>query len=79
MDMINLMKSMNDPNWEFYVPKEEMENVDIKGYKFGLRRLNGRLLPQLCKNMSVVKSMEVKEDDTFVVTYPKSGKTQIRK
>lgn len=74
MEKLFIMRSKNDPNWEFYVPKDELENVTIKGTKFGLKRFNGYLLPQHCRNLSVVKSMEVKDDDTFVVTYPKSGK-----
>lgn len=64
----------DDPSWEFYVPREEAEVVPVKGFPHGLKRINGHLLPQLCRNVSIFKSLEVRENDTFVVTYPKSGK-----
>lgn len=73
------MISMHDPNWEFYVPKQQLENVPLKGSKVGLQRFNGHLLPQLCRNLTVIKDMDVRPDDTFVVTFPKSGSIMMTK
>lgn len=73
------MMHLNDPNWEFYVPRENHEKVPIKGTKNGLQRINGLFLPQLCRNLSVIKNIDVREDDTFVVTYPKSGTKNYKK
>lgn len=73
MDLKTIMISREDPNWPYYVPDANYEKVSVKGHRYGLRRLNGHYLPNLCRNLSVVKSMDVREDDTFVVTYPKSG------
>lgn len=73
MDLKTILIHLNDPNWEFFVPREKYEIVPIKGTRFGLKQINGLFLPQLCRNLSVIKKMDVREDDTFVVTYPKSG------
>lgn len=71
--MHELMKEINDPNSQYYVPKEDFEFIPVKGTKAGVKSRNGHLVPILCRNLSVVKNMEVREDDTFVITFPKSG------
>lgn len=73
MDLIGFLQSMNDPNSPFYVPKFEFEMIPFKGLKHGLKRYNDHLLPMIVRNPTVVKNLEVRGDDTFVVTFPKSG------
>ena len=63
----------DDPNSEFFVPREKNVIVPVKGHRHGLQLIDGILLPHLFRNQSIVKNMEVREDDTFVVSYPKSG------
>ena len=79
MDLKTILINLNDPNWEFFVPREKHEIVSIKGTRYGLKKINGLFLPQLCRNLSVIKNMDVREDDTFVVTYPKSGTKNYKK
>lgn len=74
MDHIKaMMQAMNDKNSPFYVQPEQFEMVPVKGIEKGLKCRNGQYLPFLVRNLSVTKNMDVREDDTFVVTFPKSG------
>ena len=62
-----------DPNSEFYVPRGKHEIVQVNGFRHGLQLIDGIHMPHLYRNRSVVKNMDVREDDTFVISYPKSG------
>ena len=74
IDIFTYMKGLNDPESPYYVPWQNSEIKPFKGLQNGIQLYKGHLLPRVCRNLEVVKSMEVKPDDTFVVTYPKSGK-----
>jgi hypothetical protein len=63
-----------DKNSPYYVEQEEFERVDLPGVTRGYKKRDGILLSNMFRNMSLIKNMPIKEDDTFVVTYPKSGK-----
>ena len=73
IDLFTYMKGLDDPESPYYVPRLEYETKPFKGNQNGLQVYKGHLLPSICRNAEVVKSMEVKPDDTFVVTFPKSG------
>jgi hypothetical protein len=42
--------------------------------RHGLKKVDDMLMPLLIKNLDVVKTINVRADDTFVIGYPKSGK-----
>ena len=52
---------------------EDMQIEKIPGYKNGLKIANGSYLPMYVRNLSIIKSMELRDTDTFVIGYPKSG------
>jgi hypothetical protein len=70
---MQLMNKMKDPNSEYYVPETDFEYIPIKGTKRGVKSFKGHLFPIICRNATLAKTMKVREDDTFVITYPKSG------
>lgn len=71
MDMMEFMKGLNDPTSPFYVPPYEFEIIPYKGLKNGVKTYKGHILPFICRNPVVIKEIDVKETDTFVVTFPK--------
>lgn len=74
-DTADVMKAMNDKNSPFYVEVEQFEWIPVKGTLRGIKSQNGHLLPVMVRNLKVSKHLEVRNDDTFVVTFPKSGLT----
>lgn len=78
MPLKELMIATNDTKSSFYVPKGDFIYKHLKGYTNDVQEYKGILLPFLCRNPEVVKDMEVREDDTFVITYPKSGSINIK-
>ena len=73
MDMRSFMFAMSDPSSPVYIPKFEFEMVPFKGLKNGVKTYKGHLLPMVCRNPTMLKQIDVRESDTFVVTFPKSG------
>ena len=59
---------------KYYVEDMNYEIAPLKGVKKGLKKVDNMYLPTLIKNISLVKSMTIREDDTFVSGYPRSGK-----
>ena len=79
LDAVKFMKGLNDPESPYYVPKQEHEMRPFKGLKDGIKIYKGLILPMVSRNVEIVKSMDVKPDDTFVVSFPKSGKITYKK
>jgi hypothetical protein len=67
----------NDTHSEFYIEPEEFEIVRAKSAKNGLKKRDGVLLSNFTINLSSVKNLELRSDDTFVIGFPKSGTTWI--
>lgn len=63
-----------DGKVEFTVPEEEFERVPVNGLKHGLKKRNNMYLPQIVRNVSAVQNAKIREDDLFVIGFPKSGK-----
>lgn len=70
---IDTVTSWTDKNSPYYVEEQEHDFVPVKGYKNGIKRIDGVLLPFHARNLTTVKNMDVRADDTFVISYPKSG------
>lgn len=73
MNYKELLSAMDDPSSAYFVPNGEFEMVSLKGFKYPVKSYRGYMLPPMCRNIEVVKTMSVRENDTFVITYPKSG------
>lgn len=72
-DLLTYMKATNDPSSPLYVPKYEFDRVSLKGFKHDLYAYKDHLLPNVVRNPMLIKNMNVNENDTFVVTFPKAG------
>jgi hypothetical protein len=64
---------------KYYVEEENFEWEPVEGTKNGLKKIRNTYFPMWVRNISIVKSIDVRPDDTFVITYPKSGTTWVRK
>jgi hypothetical protein len=51
----------------------EHEIEAVPGYSVGARRYKNWLFPLFVTNVPIVDTFKFKSDDTFIVTYPKSG------
>lgn len=69
----SVMMAVIDKNSPFHVPQDDFNMIAVKGTKNGIKNIDGHLVPMPCRSLRVVKSMEVREDDTFVIAFPKSG------
>lgn len=72
-------ESINLVNYflETKIEEEGFENEQIPGLRLGLKKKDGCYLPNYVRNISVIKSLELRKDDTFVIGYPKSGTTWV--
>ena len=67
---------INDKDSPFYVEDENLETVPVKGFSNGMKRAkpgSDILLHIGVRNLSNIKNMKLRDDDTFVISYPKSG------
>ena len=62
-----------DKNSGYYVENEEFERVNPKAVKNGLKRRDGVNLPDIVRNISLVKNFESRDGDVFSIGFPKSG------
>jgi hypothetical protein len=58
---------------KYYVEDENYPIVPLKGVKKGLKKVDNMYLPVLIKNISLVRTMNVRPTDCFVTGYPRSG------
>lgn len=66
-------KQEEDKNSEYYVPLEEFKIVPMKNINNGYKLRDGIHLPMYIRNLSFVKTQEIRSDDVFVIGFPKSG------
>ena len=67
---------INDRDSPFYVEDENLETVPVKGFSNGMKRAkpgSDILLHIGVRNLTNIKNMKLRDDDTFVISYPKSG------
>nr|QVK45629.1 sulfotransferase [Brachionus paranguensis] len=78
--IVKVSKSLGliaDKTSEFYIEEEEFKEELVEGNEFKLKKFENIFLPGLVRNLSSIKSLELRPDDTFVVGYPKSGTTWV--
>lgn len=68
------MSQEDDNDFENYVELEEFERLELKSVKNGFKLRDGVPFIDIVRNLSLVKNMEIREDDIFSIGYPKSGK-----
>lgn len=64
---------ISDEKSEYYVREEDFEHAELSTVKNGYKKRDGVHLPSGIRNLSLVKNMEVREDDVFSIGFPKSG------
>ena len=62
-----LFKEIEEENFE-------TETVSVSSFKYDLKKRDGRYLPKYIRNLSLIKSLEIRSDDAFIIGYPKSGR-----
>lgn len=59
------------------IEEDKFQNEKIPGFELGLNKKDGCYFPNYVRNLSLVKTLELRKDDTFVIGYPKSGTTWV--
>lgn len=70
---VSMQKLISDETSEFYVKQEVFESEQLKGFKESTNKYQGCYIANSIINMSNLKNMTVRNDDVFLVGYPKSG------
>ena len=68
-----IMEWQKDPKSELYIKPDEFETVNIAGFNDPLYTYDGTLLLKDITNISGLKNLELRNDDTFIIGFPKSG------
>jgi len=63
-----------DENSEFYIKPDVFETQEIKGFNAPIKIYDGTLLMNDIINISNLKNLPLRNEDTFVIGFPKSGK-----
>ena len=69
----NILKQINDETSEYYVKQEVFEYEQLHGYKDPTKKVNELYIANAIINLSNLKTMTIRNDDVFLVGYPKSG------
>lgn len=69
-----MIEQDEDKDGEYYVENEKFERIELETVKNGYKLRDGVPFVDIIRNLSLVKSMELREDDIFSIGYPKSGK-----
>ena len=62
-----------DPASEFYVKPEEFETQIVPGYKYPMKTKHGIFLFNDVVNITCIKELKIRPEDTFIIGFPKSG------
>lgn len=69
------LKLLKDKSSDFYIEEQEFEKELFNGYLVEFKKCKSMLLPSMVINVDSIKTLELRQDDTFVVGFPKSGTT----
>lgn len=72
-EFLLFLKNIYDEKSEFYVKPELFQNEQLKGFKNPTNKSNDVYLLNLIITCSDLKTMPMRNDDVFLVGYPKSG------
>lgn len=79
VDAVKLvLEWQKDPNSEFYIKPDDFEIENIKGFNGPINKYDGILLMNEVVNISKLKNFKLRNDDIFVIGFPKSGNLTFR-
>lgn len=74
IDAVKLIAEwQKDPTNDFYIKPDEFETVTIPGFNGPLKIYDGILLFNEVINISELKNLNLRSEDTFIIGFPKSG------
>lgn len=62
-----------DPTSEFYIKPDTFEMENVKGFNGPIKKLDGTLIMNDVVNLSNLKNLKLRDTDTFIIGFPKSG------
>ena len=69
----DVLNQINDETSENYVKQEVFETEHLKGFKDPTKKVGDFFIANSVINMSNLKTMCIRNDDVFLIGYPKSG------
>nr|QNH68010.1 sulfotransferase-like protein 3 [Brachionus koreanus] len=73
----NSFELVSDKSSEFYIEEEKFSEEYVEGSEFKFKKIENIFLPVIVRNLSSIKTLELRPDDIFVVGFPKSGTTWV--
>ena len=72
-DILEILGKRANSNSKYFVEDKNYKFVPVKGFKNGLKKIDDMHLNILNRNISLVRTMKLREDDVFICGFPKSG------
>ncbi len=66
VDRAELFKLSHDPTSKYYIEPEHFDKVYFPHVKNGFKVRDGVILSNMFRNMSIIKNIPVRPDDTFL-------------
>lgn len=68
-----ILEWSKDPSSEFYIKPDEFDIETPEGFKGPVKKYQEILLMNEVTNISKLKDLKIRNDDTFIIGFPKSG------